>query len=893
MKKILGILLLCILVMQNGMPTVIKQMESVSESILLEVNSNNVSNCLKKTSKNVEKSSIYLENENSPNIIDGGVCGDNANWTLDNDGVLTISGTGDLYDYAYPTSSTMPTIGSNATAPWAGKYIKKIVIEEGITRIGNGAFIYAGLVITGDDKNYERSKVDNIILPDTLISIGYHAFWGTGCKTLIIPSGLEEADWPFAVSTFENIIYNAETVMPNMFNQTSIFSVILSQDTKMVGLNAFASCNGLQYVDCGGVTEIGENAFANCGSLSKVILPDTLVSMGRYAFYKCESLKEIEIPDSVKSMGTDCFNGCTSLESVDIKGELTVLEALCFANCSNLVKVNLPESLLTIREYAFINCTALKTIKIPEGVTEIKYSALEGCTQLTDVTIPASVQSVASGRGNTKVNVNNVFGNNPNLKEIKVAENNRFFKSYDGCLYNYDLTELIYCPEGKESVIVPKETHTINANAFYSSSLYSKGLPAYKIKEIFFKGDAPSMVYDMWQYITATAYYPVDKDTWNDDTCVNYGGEIIWKSWQPEIEKCDISMASSIYNYDGVEKKPEIILGGGSIKLVRGEDYNVVYQNNVNAGTATVVIQGMGKYSGTIEKTFIINKAEQILKTNISFLDIDLGETFLIDTDGKGTIAYSSSNEEVVVVTGDGKIVPLMYGKVVITVSASGDKNYLPAQSDILVTVFSESESVTNNQNPSTTQNNSSMTDTAEIIAPTNVKLEVSGLSNKIAAGKKVRLTVTFAPANTANKGVIWTSSNPKVATVDQNGVVTFKKKAAGKSVIITATAIDGSGAKAVFKMKSMEGAVKKVTITGAKNRTVKAGKALKLKAKVTATKGANKKLKWTSSNTEYATVSASGKVKTRKAGKGKKVKITAMATDGSGKKQVVKVKIK
>lgn len=171
--------------------------------------------------------------------------------------------------------------------------------------------------------------------------------------------------------------------------------------------------------------------------------------------------------------------------------------------------------------------------------------------------------------------------------------------------------------------------------------------------------------------------------------------------------------------------------------------------------------------------------------------------------------------------------------------------------------------------------------------------LRISGLSNKIAAGKKVQLTVTFIPSNASNKNVIWTSSNPKIATVNQNGVVTFKKKSAGKSVIIAATAADGSGAKAVFKLKSMKGVVKKVAISGAKKRTVKAGKALKLKAKVTATKGANKKLQWTSSNTKYATVSASGKVKTKKAGKGKTVKITAMATDGSGKKQVVKVRIK
>jgi len=88
-----------------------------------------------------------------------------------------------------------------------------------------------------------------------------------------------------------------------------------------------------------------------------------------------------------------------------------------------------------------------------------------------------------------------------------------------------------------------------------------------------------------------------------------------------------------------------------------------------------------------------------------------------------------------------------------------------------------------------------------------------------------------------------------------------------------------------------MKGIVKKVTISGKKS--VKAGKTLKLKGKVKATNKANKKLQWKSSNTKYATVNASGKVKALKAGKGKKVKITAMATDGSGKKKSVTIKIK
>ena len=175
--------------------------------------------------------------------------------------------------------------------------------------------------------------------------------------------------------------------------------------------------------------------------------------------------------------------------------------------------------------------------------------------------------------------------------------------------------------------------------------------------------------------------------------------------------------------------------------------------------------------------------------------------------------------------------------------------------------------------------------------APQKVaKITVTAPSNKLSAGKKVKLTANISN-NASNKNIKWTTSNKKYATVDKNGVVTFNKKAAGKTVTITAYATDGSGKKATFKIKIMKGTVKKIKITGKK--TVKAGKTLSLKAKVTASKGANKKLKWTSSNTKYATVSASGKVKALKAGKKKSVKITAMATDGSGKKATVTIKIK
>ncbi|MBQ6393248.1 MAG: Ig domain-containing protein, partial [Eubacterium sp.] len=171
--------------------------------------------------------------------------------------------------------------------------------------------------------------------------------------------------------------------------------------------------------------------------------------------------------------------------------------------------------------------------------------------------------------------------------------------------------------------------------------------------------------------------------------------------------------------------------------------------------------------------------------------------------------------------------------------------------------------------------------------------IKITGISNQIAAGKKVQLKANVTPANASKKMMTWKTSNTKVATVTQSGLVSVAKKAGGKSVTIIATATDGSSKQAIFTIKVMKGAVKKVTIKGAK-KTLAVNKTMKLKATVKTTKGkANKKIAWTSSNPKYATVSGSGKVKALKAGKGKKVKITAMATDGSGKKKVVSFKIK
>ena len=278
--------------------------------------------------------------------------------------------------------------------------------------------------------------------------------------------------------------------------------------------------------------------------------------------------------------------------------------------------------------------------------------------------------------------------------------------------------------------------------------------------------------------------------------------------------------------------------------------------------------------AGTTTKTIKVYTTDetgkiptQAVVLNKTFVTLNPGKTeqlkitYLPDyaTTSIGTVKWTSSNEAVVTVDAAGKLTAKAAGKAIITaITSDGNVMYC------IVTV--------------------------ENIKVSKITITTT-TSNKIATGKKVTLKAAVTPSNAYNKGVTWKSSNTKVATVSSSGVVTTKKKMGGKTVTITATAKDGSGKKASYKIYVKKGIVKKVYISGVKS--VKAGKKLYLKGKTSASSGANRTLKWSSSNTKYAKVSSKGTVTTYKAGKKKSVKITARAVDGSGKSKTVTIKIK
>ena len=139
---------------------------------------------------------------------------------------------------------------------------------------------------------------------------------------------------------------------------------------------------------------IGTSILAGNSVITKVILPNSIVTIGNNAFQYCTSLSSINIPSSVTSIGFYAFQRCTSLSSINIPSSVTSIGAYAFQNCPSLESINIPNSITRINGYVFVGCTRLTSIDIPNDVTYIDYRAFSDCTSLKSITIPNSVTSI-------------------------------------------------------------------------------------------------------------------------------------------------------------------------------------------------------------------------------------------------------------------------------------------------------------------------------------------------------------------------------------------------------------------------------------------------------------------------------------------------------------------
>ena len=252
-----------------------------------------------------------------------GTCGPNLKWHLTDDGVLTITGKGEMYDYSVPYNS----------APWRYFGVKRIIIGDSVTTIGESAF--SGC-----------SSLTSVTIPNSVMTIGGAAFrYCSHLTSVTIPNSVT-------------------TIGDNAFNGcTSLTSVTIGNSVTTIGKEVFRDCSSLTSVTIpNSVTTIGGWAFSGCSSLTSVTIPNSVTTIGEFAFCNCSSLTSVTIPNSVTTIDDGTFSDCSSLTSVNIPNSVTAIGYGTFSGCTNLQKVNIGNSVKAVGGYAFYNCTNVTQI---------------------------------------------------------------------------------------------------------------------------------------------------------------------------------------------------------------------------------------------------------------------------------------------------------------------------------------------------------------------------------------------------------------------------------------------------------------------------------------------------------------------------------------------------
>lgn len=378
--------------------------------------------------------------------IDSGTCGDHLTWVLSPDRTLTISGAGPMWNWETWWDSEK---GFQSNTPWFDYQtqnahwslrIDSVVIEHGVTSIGDNAFNYGSMldatiadtVTTIGNGAFQDSSLSRVTIPSSVTSIGDEAFCCGRLTDVTVPGGVKHiGERAFSGCRDVTVQRGITNIGPYAFSGCSFVGAPIPDGVVAIGAYAFSGCGFTSLTIPDSVVQIGDGAFSGssltsipeglsvitdymfsgCNSLVDVSIPDGVTNIGDRAFQQCSSLKSVSIPDSVTRIDYGAFSYCTGLSSVRLPGYLDVIEAYLFCGCSNLTGITIPDGVAEIGFMAFANCQSLNSASIPDTVYYFGTDAFSGCDALSDVYYRGSSVQLRS---------RNIYSGNDSLTNARI-----------------------------------------------------------------------------------------------------------------------------------------------------------------------------------------------------------------------------------------------------------------------------------------------------------------------------------------------------------------------------------------------------------------------------------------------------------------------------------------
>ena len=692
---------------------------------------------------------------------------------------------------------------------------------------------------------------------------------------------------------------NRATITGYSGNATALYipGEIDGHEVVAIGDRAFENRTDLRTVMIpDSVTEIEAYSFNNCTNLSNVTLSKSLKYMGGRAFGSCEKITQIEIPKSLDNCGNSgyasyhgpfgacsglkkitfeegatevsngLFRGCTGLEEINIPDGVTKIESSSFEDCINLVSVNIPDSVIKIGNEAFAGCKKIESINIPDSVTEIGGSTFANCSKLSNVKLSKNLEYMG-GRA---------FGSCEKITQIEIPKSldncgNSGYASYHG--------PFGAC-SGLKKIIFEEGTKEISNNLFRGcTGLEEISIPASVIKierytfadctnlkNVYFSNGVKNVENNAFTNCTSLTKVNIP------DTVDSIGNSAFSGCTNLiEVHLPDKLKETASDTFSGCKKLTTINFPS-TLTTIGDSAFS-----GCESLTEAILPSGVEKIGSNAFKNCKAMKKAVVPDTVSS-----IGSSAFYGCEALTDITLGSKLKKIESQT--------FYGCTVLpsivlpyNVTTIGDSAFVNCTKLTQITVPRNTTSIASNAfsypkkmtmyGPSdcyaqTYANGKGIKYVTQDIHATSVSLDITEKTAE--RYDDFQLTATIAPLNFTD-AVVWTSSNEEVATVSDTGYVEI---CGVGTAVITVTA---GNVKAACKI-TVPQLIDWIEFDEDEIE-LKAGETYQLKPYISPSDATNKKLKYTSSDTKVAEVSASGLVTAKSEGE---AKIRAAATDGS-----------